>query len=329
VFLAVSFCALFAPMLGSPWTTVSLVIYAIELATVLVSGFETGRRDPVDPYIHMSEEELEGTTDLLKCSACVSRVNKLSRHCLICDKCVVDYDHHCKWLNNCIGERNYRTFICLIFSTLLLVGTQVIVGVVLFVKYVGKMDQLQADLSSASISINETVYFCIVCGNILVGLGACMMVAHLVSFHIYLVYHGLTTYNYVMQQQAAEESKRKSDAYLEEETESDSEEASTDDEGVSPTNEGEEAVDEKVLSNGSTSASVDDVDKKVSPTLHMAESDADLESGTVQQASVNIPGQPSEFTELDIKADTIGSAPLRKPIRLAPLDHDKMTAVQK
>lgn len=214
-FLGGCFFTLLAPMLPSPWNVIVLVVYAMCLVAVVASGFETGRCDPADPYIKCSEEELEDVPDLLKCSVCVSRVNKLSRHCLICDKCVVDYDHHCRWLNNCIGQSNYKSFICLIVSTLLLVAMQLSVSVVLFAVYVGDTPTLEADLALSYMSLDKSVYLAFVGLNGLLGLASFMMVSHLVSFHIYLGYYGLTTYNYVMATQMAEELKnKKSNAYM-------------------------------------------------------------------------------------------------------------------
>jgi Fe2+ or Zn2+ uptake regulation protein len=28
-----------------------------------------------------------------------------SRHCFICDRCVEGFDHHCQWLDSCIGAK--------------------------------------------------------------------------------------------------------------------------------------------------------------------------------------------------------------------------------
>jgi hypothetical protein len=39
-----------------------------------------------------------------------------SRHCYICKKCVERYDHHCPWINNCVGIKNHNCFLFLMIS---------------------------------------------------------------------------------------------------------------------------------------------------------------------------------------------------------------------
>jgi hypothetical protein len=37
-----------------------------------------------------------------------------SKHCRSCDKCVAKMDHHCYWINNCVGSNNHREFMGLL-----------------------------------------------------------------------------------------------------------------------------------------------------------------------------------------------------------------------
>lgn len=44
------------------------------------------------------------------CKKCISPKPPRTHHCSVCDKCVLAMDHHCPWLNNCVGYYNARYF---------------------------------------------------------------------------------------------------------------------------------------------------------------------------------------------------------------------------
>jgi palmitoyltransferase ZDHHC9/14/18 len=60
-------------------------------------------------------------TKIKYCSTCDIYRPPRAIHCGICNCCIERLDHHCPWLGTCVGKRNYKYFICFIWSTALLV----------------------------------------------------------------------------------------------------------------------------------------------------------------------------------------------------------------
>lgn len=113
------------------------------------------------------------------CADCEVDVKVDSHHCAVCEQCTLRMRTHCIWVNNCIGQSNYKQLILLLLYATL-AGT---VYVYLLVAYLwgGKApDYLQG------VTAKLVVYFH--CGGILMMWTNCV---HLLGLHTLLAINGL------------------------------------------------------------------------------------------------------------------------------------------
>ncbi|XP_071574220.1 palmitoyltransferase ZDHHC3-like isoform X2 [Temnothorax nylanderi] len=83
--------------------------------------------------IHVSggsdDHESDEKDDWTVCTRCETYRPPRAHHCRICKRCIRRMDHHCPWINNCVGERNQKYFI----QFLVYVGALAIYAIILVI----------------------------------------------------------------------------------------------------------------------------------------------------------------------------------------------------
>lgn len=116
---------LLIPYVTLSFAVVTGVIFNLGLILILVSHARASLSDPgrvplPDARIDFSDRDsLQDREDHWTiCQRCEMWRPPRAHHCRVCKRCVRKMDHHCPWVNNCIGEWNQKFFILFLFYTL-------------------------------------------------------------------------------------------------------------------------------------------------------------------------------------------------------------------
>ncbi len=90
------------------WIVYPALFVVVLVFYVILSATDSGLRPTVTG---MAKEDIAGDGSKFWCYLCEEARCKGTKHCYSCRKCVDGFDHHCPFLNTCIGQRNYAQFI--------------------------------------------------------------------------------------------------------------------------------------------------------------------------------------------------------------------------
>ncbi|KAK2766455.1 palmitoyltransferase swf1 [Colletotrichum kahawae] len=136
-----------------------------------------------------------------ECKTCGFLKPPRSKHCSICKRCIAKLDHHCIFINGCVGYKNHHYFLLLLATTALLTSYGGFLGFSLLSKHIATEYPTWALWPPKGMEIKDYLLIWNWALQDSVGMGAVTLLAAMISplvwglfaYNVWLIYSGTTT----------------------------------------------------------------------------------------------------------------------------------------
>lgn len=103
-----------------PFTNVGVLLFVMYQCLLLLAWFSHFQAMTTDPGTIPSKTAPENYSNPKCCKLCRGQWKPpRAHHCKTCHRCIFRMDHHCPWINNCVGLANQKLFILFLGYTAL------------------------------------------------------------------------------------------------------------------------------------------------------------------------------------------------------------------
>ncbi|CAL1374225.1 unnamed protein product [Linum trigynum] len=162
----------------------ALSLFSFAVSVLTDPGYVPSSSAPdVEAAAVLDPKTQNDSSQLRQCEKCARYKPPRAHHCRVCRVCVLRMDHHCLWINNCVGYWNYKAFIVLVFYA---TAASIYSTVVMMISSIHK------DWDFAEVLPFKIFY--ILSGAMMAGLS--ITLGTLLGWHIYLITRNMTTIEY-------------------------------------------------------------------------------------------------------------------------------------